>query len=230
MADVLLALETGSNTAKTVVTSAAFRFYAARSGTTCASAGCRRVARRTVGRGRIASAGSLLLEVEKILNPRRERGVRGDMGDEVCASVGATEEAGGLVVGPGGLLRRLERPQPHPYLLRGVLDLCHPSSRWSLPHTYKLAAAAALAPLLGSACWFTDRDLAWMPLRLEVDFHGCDGGLWSLALDEGEGREDEFQLLGRGGERRYIAGMIELMEGLSCPSCQFAVWTLWCSG
>ena len=67
------------------------------------------------------------------------------MGDEVGAGVRSPEEAGGFIVGASGLFSGLKGAKPHPYLLCGVLDLCHPSPRWPLPHTNKLVCAVAVA-------------------------------------------------------------------------------------
>lgn len=62
----------------------------------------------------------------KLVVAREELAVTFDVGDEVCAGVGASEEASGLVVALGGSLCSLEGTQPHHDLLRGVLDLHHP--------------------------------------------------------------------------------------------------------
>lgn len=122
-----------------------------------------------------------LLVVEDAADPRRKQRVRRRgvcAGGEVGARVRAPEEAGSLVVGPRRLLGGLERAQPHPDLLGGVLDLSHPPPGGPLPDAHELAAAATAfgshfglgflcdwqlvaALLLGMALW----------LLLELELH-----------------------------------------------------------
>lgn len=103
-------------------------------------------------------------------------------GSEVGARVGTAEETGGLVVGPGSLLGGLERAEPHPDLLGGVLDLGHPPPRWPLPDAHKLAAAAtataAAAAALGSRSWLGFLCGGWRLLVAAVLLLGM--ALWWL--------------------------------------------------
>nr|TKW31049.1 hypothetical protein SEVIR_2G079366v2 [Setaria viridis] len=137
-----------------------------------------------------------LLVVEDAADPRRKQRVRRRgvcAGGEVGARVRAPEEAGSLVVGPRRLLGGLERAQPHPDLLGGVLDLSHPPPGGPLPDAHELAAAATAfgshfglgflcdwqlvaALLLGMALW----------LLLELELHWeeeIEGNVSLQALD-----------------------------------------------
>jgi hypothetical protein len=119
----------------------------------------------TVRRGAGGLLVELLLVVEERPDPGRERRVGRRGGGEVGARVGAAQEAGGLVVGPRRLLGGLERAEPHPYLVRGVLDLRHPPPGRPLPDAHEpLASGLAAGPLRD------DDLLAAMALRLlELD-------------------------------------------------------------
>jgi hypothetical protein len=119
-----------------------------------------------------------LLVVEERPDPGRERRVGRRGGGEVGAGVGAAQEAGGLVVGPRRLLGGLERAEPHPYLVRGVLDLRHPPPGRPLPDAHEpLASGLAAGPLRD------DDLLAAMALRLlELDLLRCCVGNWSFGL------------------------------------------------
>lgn len=160
-------------------TATAFGCEGARAGADTKTVGWSRGATGSrIGGGMLRSRSSFgePLVIEEVANPRCYRGIGGgDVGDEVGAGVGSSEEAGGLVVGSSSLLGGLEGPKPQPDLLRGILDLCYPSTRGPLPHANKFgAAAAALGPPPFELGGLGDRDLVllvpWL-LLLELEFH-----------------------------------------------------------
>lgn len=110
--------------------------------------------------------------LEEVADSRSSWRVERGVGGEVGASVGAAEEARGLVVGSSCLLGGLEGPQPHPDLLSGVFDLCHPSARWSLPHTNKhVTVVRGLCPALALHLqWLGSWSLIVLLLEMELHF------------------------------------------------------------
>lgn len=110
------------------------------------------------------------LAVEKASDAGGERGVRGDVSDEIGTSVGSAEEAGRLVVGTSSLLRGFKGSEPHPDLLRRVFDLSNPPPGGPLPNSDEFVVVVVVFS------WFGFAGKLWFVLVLEVDFH------WEKAL------------------------------------------------
>lgn len=98
------------------------------------------------------------------------------MGDEIGASVGSTKKASGFIVGSCSLFGGLESAEPHPYLLRCVFNLSHPSPRRPLSHPDKLVCVAAASvsstslELAFFACW-NACPFHMLLLLLELNLH-----------------------------------------------------------